>query len=85
MSKVTLTLPTPLSRTHGKIALEITTEITVYRFSSQKLLQYLRIKVSRIATLSAFESSKTLIRGLAKQGLFEDGKEDLLYRTLISP
>ena len=60
---------------------EITSEIVVYRFSTAKLVEYLRVKVARIATPKSLECSKTLIRDLAKQGLFEDGKEDLLQRT----
>ena len=58
--------------------IEITPEIVVYRFSVPKLVEYLRAKVARIATPETFECCKTLIRGLAKQGLMEDGKEDLL-------
>jgi len=50
----------------------------VYRFSPSKVIEYLRIKVARLATPEAFEGSRTLVRGLAKDGLTEDGKEDLL-------
>ena len=69
--------------------IEITSEIVVYRFSVPKLIEYLRTKVARIATPETFECCKTLIRGLAKQGLMEDGKEDLLqcencYSSLCS-
>jgi ribonuclease H2 subunit B len=59
-------------------SVEITSDIHVYRFSIQKLVEYLRVKVERIATPEVFECCKTLIRGLAKQGLMEDGKEALL-------
>jgi len=45
-----------------------------------KLVEYLRVKVARLATPEVFEVSRTLIRGLAKDGLMEDGKEDLLPR-----
>jgi ribonuclease H2 subunit B len=58
---------------------EITSDIHVYRFSIQKLVEYLRVKVERIATPDVFECCKTLIRGLARQGLVEDGKEALLH------
>lgn len=57
---------------------EITPEIVVYRFSSQKLVEHLRTKVSRLSNRDVFEGSRTLIRGLARDGLMEDGKEELL-------
>lgn len=41
-------------------------------------MDYLRAKVARLATPQVFEGSRTLIRGLAKDGLMEDGKENLL-------
>jgi len=62
---------------------EITPEIVVYRFSPSKVIEYLRIKVARLATPEAFEGSRTLVRGLAKDGLTEDGKEDLLQAGRI--
>jgi ribonuclease H2 subunit B len=57
---------------------EITDEIVVYRLSPTKTLDYLRTKVSRLSTPHAMEISRTLVRGLAKDGLMEDGKDDLL-------
>ncbi|KAH7929852.1 hypothetical protein BV22DRAFT_1080099 [Leucogyrophana mollusca] len=57
---------------------DITPEITVYRFSPEKLLQYIRAKVDRLSAPRVLEMSRSLIRGLAKDGLMEDGKEDLL-------
>jgi ribonuclease H2 subunit B len=57
---------------------EITPEIVVYRYSMSKLVDYLRLKVTRLATTEMLECSRTLIRGLAKDGLMEDGKEYLL-------
>jgi ribonuclease H2 subunit B len=62
---------------------EITPDIVVYRFSAVKLVEYLRVKVFRIATSDVMDVSKTLIRGLAKDGLMEEGKEDLLQRESI--
>jgi ribonuclease H2 subunit B len=50
----------------------------VYRFSPSKVMEYLRIKVARLATPKVFEGSRTLVRGLAKVGLMDDGKEELL-------
>jgi ribonuclease H2 subunit B len=59
-------------------SLEITSEIVVYRLSLQKIVEYLRLKVARLATPEVLEVSRTLTRGLAKDGLMEDGKESLL-------
>jgi len=61
-----------------KLPAEITPEIVVYRYSLPKLVEYLRVKVARLATIEMIERSRTLVRGLAKDGLMEDGKEDLL-------
>ncbi|KAJ7079127.1 ribonuclease H2, subunit B [Mycena belliarum] len=57
---------------------EITEDITVYRFSPDKVVEYLRIKVQRLSTPETVEVSRTLVRNLAKDGLMEDGKETLL-------
>jgi len=53
----------------------------VYRFSPSKVNEYLRKKVAHLETCAAFES-RTIVRELAKDGLMEDGREDLLHRTL---
>jgi hypothetical protein len=63
------------------IVIEITPEIVVYRYSPAKLVEYLRVKVSRLSNPQIFEGSRTLIRGLARDGLMEDGKEELLECT----
>jgi len=57
---------------------EITPEISVYRFSMQILVHYLRKKVTRLVSANAFRESLTVVRLLAKDGLMEDGKETLL-------
>jgi ribonuclease H2 subunit B len=57
---------------------EITDELTVYRFSTSKMEEYLRAKVSRLAVSEVLEISRTTIRNFAKDGLMEDGKESLL-------
>ena len=57
---------------------EITPEITVYRYAEDKVLESLKAKVTRLVTPEVFECSRTLTRGFAKDGLMEDGKEDLL-------
>ncbi|KZP17996.1 hypothetical protein FIBSPDRAFT_1046540 [Athelia psychrophila] len=57
---------------------EITPEIVVYRFSAPRLEEYLQLKVARLGAQDVTESSRTLLRKLAMEGLMEDGKEDLL-------
>lgn len=61
---------------------EISSEIAVYRYSQGKFIDYLRTKVAHLQKCSAFDQSQTLTRNLAKEGLMEDGKEELLDRTL---
>ena len=58
----------------------ITPELTVYRYSEDKMIEYLQAKVSRLSRHTVAEKSRTMIRSLAKDGLMEDGKEDLLER-----
>lgn len=41
-------------------------------------MNYLKAKVKRLSTQSVCEMSTTMIRHLAKNGLMDDGKEDLL-------
>ncbi|TFY69151.1 hypothetical protein EVJ58_g571 [Rhodofomes roseus] len=57
---------------------EITAEIIVYRYSQEKTMNYFKAKVGRLATPSVCEMSSTVVRQLAKDGLMDDGKEDLL-------
>ncbi|KAK2464258.1 hypothetical protein APHAL10511_003715 [Amanita phalloides] len=57
---------------------EVTLDITVYRFSESKVLDYLRRKVERLASPNVVEESKTLLRSLAKDGLLDDDNEKLL-------
>ncbi|KXN91053.1 Ribonuclease H2 subunit B [Leucoagaricus sp. SymC.cos] len=57
---------------------EITEEITVYRYSPERTLEYLRLKAARLSSLKTLELSKSIVRDLAKDGLMEDGKEELL-------
>ena len=61
----------------------ITPEITVYRYSPPILTAYLQRKVARLSESSLQEGSKTVTRNLAKDGLMEDGKEELLKRKYI--
>ncbi|KAI0785634.1 ribonuclease H2, subunit B [Abortiporus biennis] len=60
---------------------EITPEITVLRPSQSQLITYLRSKVARLTAStksSTLHNSPTILRSLAKDGLLEDGKEELL-------
>ncbi|KAF9222586.1 hypothetical protein BS17DRAFT_796445 [Gyrodon lividus] len=57
---------------------EITTEITVFRYSSEKLIQHLRKKVATLSTPRITEMSRSLVRDLAKDALMEDKNEDVL-------
>jgi len=56
----------------------ITPELMVYRYSEDKVMEYLQAKISRLSKHAVAEKSRTIIRGLAKDGLMDDGKEDLL-------
>lgn len=56
----------------------ITDEITVYRYSHDVVLENLKGKVGRLSDPRVAEMSRTLIRSLAKDGLMDDGKEELL-------
>lgn len=66
--------------TYLVFCLDISADIVVYRFSPSKSNEYLRKKVAHLETCTAFES-RTIVRELAKDGLMEDGREDLLHRT----
>jgi len=43
-------------------------------------MEYFQAKVSRLSKDVASEKSRTIIRNLAKDGIMDDGKEDLLGR-----
>ncbi|KAH9931096.1 ribonuclease H2, subunit B [Epithele typhae] len=53
-------------------------DILVYRYSAERTLEYLRSKVSRLSQQSVSELSSTLTRQFARDGLLEDGKDELL-------
>lgn len=57
---------------------DITPELTVFQYSPEKVNEYFKTKVLRLNSPALFESSKTLIRSLARDGLMEDGNETLL-------
>ncbi|KAI0743544.1 ribonuclease H2, subunit B [Daedaleopsis nitida] len=57
---------------------EITPEITVFRYSPERVQTYLRSKVTRLSHHDISEMSRTLTKSLAKDGLLDDGKEELL-------
>ncbi|KAF7428249.1 hypothetical protein PC9H_007470 [Pleurotus ostreatus] len=62
---------------------EISEELTVYRYSQAKTIEFLRQKVATVLSSGEFEHNKTIIRGLAKNGLMEDGNENLLQEGRI--
>lgn len=64
---------------HNEFA-DVTTELMVYRYSEDKMMEYLQAKVSRLSKAAVAEKSRTIIRSLAKDGMMDDGKEDLLKR-----
>jgi ribonuclease H2 subunit B len=55
-------------------------ELMVYRYSEDKVMEYLQAKVSRLSQGAVAEKSRTIIRNLSKDGMMDDGKEDLLER-----
>jgi len=57
---------------------EIAPQTFVYRFSQNKVVPYLQAKVTQLLASDGLEASKTITRFLAKDGLMEDGKEELL-------
>ncbi|TBU33816.1 ribonuclease H2, subunit B [Dichomitus squalens] len=57
---------------------EISPEITVYRYSAERVQTYLRSKVERLSHKDVSEMSRTLTRSLVKDGFMEDGKDELL-------
>lgn len=61
--------------------LEISDEIVVYRYSLAKANEYMRKKVAHLSGSKVLEESRTITRNLAKDGLMEDGQEELLART----
>ncbi|EDR11891.1 uncharacterized protein LACBIDRAFT_313799 [Laccaria bicolor S238N-H82] len=61
---------------------EVTQGIVVYRYSPSRVIDYLRRKVVRLETSGALDVSRTILRTLAKDGLLEDGNEELLKREL---
>jgi len=60
--------------------IEISSDIVVYRYTSTKFVKYLRAKVNHLEKCTALDGSLTVVRGLAKDGLMEDGQESLLKR-----
>ncbi|KAI0305721.1 ribonuclease H2, subunit B [Multifurca ochricompacta] len=56
----------------------ITSDLTVYRYSEERVIEYLQAKVLRLSKHAVTEKSRTIIRNLAKDGLMDDGMEDLL-------
>ncbi|SJK97487.1 related to Sulfate adenylyltransferase [Armillaria ostoyae] len=61
-------------RSSGQVA----SDITVYRFSPTKVVDYVRKKVDHMSSFPVIEMSRSITRNLAKDGLLDDGKEKLL-------
>ena len=59
---------------------DITSELTVYRYSEDNVVGYLQAKVSRLSKHPVADKSRTIIRNLAKDGSMDDAKEDSLER-----
>ncbi|KAH8119008.1 ribonuclease H2, subunit B [Phellopilus nigrolimitatus] len=57
---------------------DIASDLVVYRYSQPKFLDYLLKKATRLGQSDIIDKSRTLERELAKDGLMDDGKEELL-------
>ncbi|KAK0461281.1 ribonuclease H2, subunit B [Desarmillaria tabescens] len=57
---------------------EVASDIMVYRFSSTKVVDYVRKKVDHMSSFPVIEMSRSITRNLAKDGLLDDGREMLL-------
>lgn len=59
---------------------EFSSDTVVYRYSQERAIQYLKRKVDRLVQSKDLDQSKTITRILARDGLMEDGKENILER-----
>ncbi|KAF8919846.1 ribonuclease H2, subunit B [Mucidula mucida] len=57
---------------------DVASTITVFRYSHLKILTYLQAKVNHLSAAPMADISRSITRNFAKDGLFEDDKEDLL-------
>ncbi|KAK7687046.1 hypothetical protein QCA50_009546 [Cerrena zonata] len=57
---------------------DISSEISVFRYSPECVLQYLQGKVAKLSDSKLLESSQTIVRSLAREGLMEENNEALL-------
>lgn len=65
---------------------DIASDLIVYRYSESNFLDYLSRKAERLSRTGTLNQSRTLQRELAKDGLFDDGKEALLQsKRTINP
>ncbi|KZV85867.1 hypothetical protein EXIGLDRAFT_741256 [Exidia glandulosa HHB12029] len=64
---------------------ELNEDMTVYRFSRQKLVNYARAKVDHLASPDVFSKFRVLVRGLAKEGLADDieSKKDITTQARL--
>lgn len=73
------------SRSSGSLYIsDITSDMTVYRFSPVKVIEYAKLKVARIAIPLVFETCRALVQEVAKNDLMEDDAEDLLSGGAMS-
>ncbi|KAI5121553.1 hypothetical protein M0805_000734, partial [Coniferiporia weirii] len=57
---------------------DIASDLVVYRYSQPRFIDYLVKKVTRLSQNGVVEKSRTLERELTKDGLMDDGNEELL-------
>jgi ribonuclease H2 subunit B len=57
---------------------ELSPELSVYKYSTETVVEHMRTKVARLSKPELMEKSRTMTRNLAKDGLMDDGKEQLL-------
>jgi ribonuclease H2 subunit B len=60
------------------IRTELSPELSVYKYSTETVVEHMRTKVARLSKPELMEKSRTMTRNLAKDGLMDDGKEQLL-------
>jgi ribonuclease H2 subunit B len=62
---------------------DVTEELSVYRFSYLKLMQSISAKVAHLSQPSVFDAYPSLQRQLAKNGLLDEGKDELRQGVLL--
>lgn len=57
---------------------DLTPELAVYRYDPERVIKVLQKKVEHLAQPAILDRTRTVVRSLAKDGLMEDGQEELL-------